>query len=81
MQKNKNLWAVVGFLLLLFGLLSLIFSMVGLQFSFMQWLDAGGRMLGFLARVGMVMAGFILLYFALSNFEGEDEEENEEDSN
>lgn len=66
MQKNKGIWSLIGFLLLTFGLLSIIFSMVGLQFSFMQWIDMAGRGIGFAIRIGMIMAGFIILYLSMT---------------
>ncbi len=69
MNKHSGLWSVIGFLMLGFGLLSLIFSMVGMQFAFMQWMDAAGRMGGFLLRLIMIIAGVIILYFANTNFE------------
>ena len=69
MYKRRGLWSVIGFLMLSLGLLSLIFSMVGMQFVFMQWMDAGGRMGGFLLRLIMIIAGVIILYFANTRFE------------
>ena len=72
MQKNKGIWSLLGFLLLSFALLSIIFSMVGLQFSFMQWIYAGGRGQGFLIRIIMVMTGFIILYLSMADFKNEE---------
>ncbi len=69
MNKRKGLWSVVGFLLMGLGLMSLVFSMVGMQFSFMQWIDAAGRMAGFLFRLVMIIAGIIILYIANTDFE------------
>jgi hypothetical protein len=71
MQKRKGLWSLIGFLLMGLGLMSLIFSMVGMQFSFMQWIDAAGRMAGFLFRLIMIIAGIVVLYLANTNFEEE----------
>lgn len=69
MKKRKGLWSIIGFVMLGLGLMSLIFSMVGMQFAFMQWMDAGGRMGGFLLRLLMIIAGIIILYFANTNFD------------
>lgn len=71
MYKRRGLWSIIGFLMLGFGLMSLIFSMVGMQFTFMQWMDAGGRMGGFLLRLITIIAGVIILYMANTNFEEE----------
>lgn len=69
MKNRKGLWSIIGFLLMGFGFMSLIFSMVGMQFSFMQWMDAGGRMIGFLLRLLMIIAGIIILYIVNTDFE------------
>ncbi|MCB0651012.1 MAG: hypothetical protein KDC85_07030 [Saprospiraceae bacterium] len=69
MFKRKGLWSIIGFLMMGLGLMSLIFSMVGMQFAFMQWMDAAGRMGGFLLRVVMMIAGIVILYLANTNFD------------
>lgn len=69
MFKRKGLWSIIGFLMMALGLMSLIFSMVGMQFAFMQWMDAAGRMGGFLLRVVMMIAGIVILYLANTNFD------------
>jgi hypothetical protein len=68
---NKNLLQIVGFVLLILGMLSLVLSFVGLQLAFLTWLNAGGQGLGLLLKVTMVVAGFVCIYLARSDFRGE----------
>lgn len=71
MLKNKTLLLVIGFLLAGTGFLAIVLSMVGLQFTFLIWLDAGGKALGFLWKILIMLAGFILIYLGGTNFENE----------
>jgi hypothetical protein len=71
MKKNAEWLSLVGFVLVTLGVGALALSLVGLRFSFLTWLDAGGNGLGFLLRLLMVVAGFMLVYVAKSNFKGE----------
>jgi hypothetical protein len=72
MIKNKGLWSIVGFLLTALGFLAIALSMVGIQFAFLTWLDATGRLFGFIAKIAMIIAGILILYLAQSDFAGED---------
>lgn len=35
--------------------------MIGVQFAFMTWMDHWGKGLGFLLRILMILAGFVLI--------------------
>lgn len=72
MKKHKGLFTFLGFILILLGLVSLILNFVGLQLSVMAWPDYFGRLAGFAIRLIFIFGGFILVYFAQSDFAGED---------
>lgn len=72
MKKNTTTLTIIGFLLFIAGFSSIVLMLVGLNLSYLQWLDAGGKLLGFVLRMLMIMAGFTLVYLAQSDFRGED---------
>ncbi len=72
MTKNRGLITLVGFLLAGTGFLALILSLVGLQLSFLTWIDAPGRLFGFVARLVMIIVGIVIIYLAQTNFKGEE---------
>ena len=53
------------------GFLSLILSMIGIQLTFLVWLDNPGRLFGFVAKILMILVGFIMVYLTRSDFKGE----------
>jgi len=65
---KKGLWVLLGFVFIAVGILSIILSMVGLQFTFLTWIDFAGKLWGFLIKIIMVMAGFIIMYLNLTNW-------------
>ena len=71
MKKNAAWLSLVGFILVTLGIGALALSFVGLRFSFLTWLDAPGHFFGFIARILMVVVGFLLVYIAKSDFKGE----------
>ena len=73
MNTNKGLITLVGFVLAGLGFLALVLSLVGVQFSFLTWIDAPGRLFGFLMRLIMIIIGIIMVYLAQTDFEGKDQ--------
>lgn len=71
MEKNKGWITLVGFLLAGTGFLALGLSLVGVKLSGLLWIDSAGPQLGFLARLLMIVGGFVLIYLGQSNFKGE----------
>ncbi len=64
MNKNKALFTLVGFLLLIIGFSALVLSLVGVQFSFLTWMDRPGLLFGFVIRLLFILAGFVIVYLA-----------------
>ena len=58
---NKGIITLIGFLLFLFGFVSLVLSMIGVQLAFLTWLDAPGRLFGFVSRLVMIIGGIVLV--------------------
>jgi len=76
MLQNKTLWTTIGFLLVVLGFLALAMSMVGLKFAFLQWMDLLGGLGSFIAKLVMILGGFVLVYMAQTDLsQSEDEEE------
>ncbi len=76
-MKNKGRWMLLGFLLVVFGLTAMVLQLVGTQWVFLQFLEIPGRLFAFVAKVLMVMAGFIIYALANTNWEEERRESEE----
>lgn len=76
-MKNKGRWMLLGFLLVVFGLTAMVLQLVGTQWVFLQFLEIPGRLFAFVAKVLMVMAGFIIFALANTNWEEERQESEE----
>lgn len=70
---KKGVLSVVGFLLLLFGLLSIILSLTGLQLSLLAWIDNLGGLLSMVIKVIMIFGGVVLMYLDIGVQDEEDE--------
>jgi uncharacterized membrane protein YcgQ (UPF0703/DUF1980 family) len=73
-MKNKGIKTLIGFLLIVFGLTSLIMELIGIQWAFLAFLQMGGRLLGFVIKIIMTVAGFMFVYFAQTDWEEEKRE-------
>jgi uncharacterized membrane protein len=69
--KYKTFWIVLGLLLVVSGITALALQLVGAQWAFLQFLEMPGRLFAFVAKLLMVMAGFILLIVANTDWERE----------
>ena len=56
-------------LLVIVGLTAMILQLVGAQWAFLQFLELPGRLFAFVAKVIMVMAGFIIIALANTNWD------------
>jgi len=62
---------VIGMSFLIFGLLSLILSVAGLQFSYMTFLDAGGKGLGLILRLIIMFSGVLITAISRTDWAAE----------
>ena len=69
----KSIYAVIGFLLIIIGMLSLILMVVGVQLSFLTWIDATGRLAGFVIRLLMIISGFVIITLSQTNWRNVDD--------
>jgi uncharacterized Tic20 family protein len=60
-MATKSVYAILGFVLIIIGMLSLILMLVGVQLSFLTWIDAFGRLGGFVIRLLMIIGGFVII--------------------
>jgi TRAP-type mannitol/chloroaromatic compound transport system permease small subunit len=67
-KRKKGILSLVGFILFILGFAALALQLLGVQFAFLTWIDAAGRLPGFLIRLAMIIGGIILLYFDQSNW-------------
>jgi uncharacterized membrane protein len=74
MQKNKNIWMLLGFLFIILGFTSLILSLVGTRWVFLGWIDALGALPAFVLKIFMVMMGVVLFVIARTDWEREHRE-------
>lgn len=77
-MKNKGLWLLLGFSLLIFGLTAIFLQIVGTQWVFLNWLEKPGHLFAFVAKVIMVMAGFAIVAIANTDWERDRRESEEE---
>lgn len=71
MKKGSSGYlTLAGFLLFLIGFSALVLMIVGVQFAFLTWIDAGGRLLGLLIRILMIIAGVVLVVYDRTDWEG-----------
>ena len=72
MTKQKIWLTVFGFLLAGTGAMALVLSFIGIQLSFLTWIDYPSKLLGFVIRLVMIMAGLVIIYLTRTDFEGND---------
>ena len=71
-MSKKGLYALIGFSLFIIGFLALFLMLVGVQLSYLTWIDAPGRLIGFLIRIGMILAGAIIIYLTQTDWNKEE---------
>jgi hypothetical protein len=76
-MKNKGLWQLFGFLLLVFGFTALVLQMVGTQWVFLGFLEIPGRLFAFVFKIVMVLAGILITVLANTDWERERQESSE----
>jgi hypothetical protein len=70
---SKGIYAFIGFVLFIVGFLALFLMLVGVQLSFLTWIDAGGRFIGFLIRMAMILGGVIMVYLTQTDWRKDDD--------
>jgi len=70
----KSIYAIIGFLLIIIGMLSLVLMLVGVQLSFLTWIDATGRLTGFVIRLLMIICGFVIITLSQTNWRNVEDE-------
>gem|GEM_PF-760733 len=76
-MKNKGLLLLLGYLLFSLGITSVIMAMVGTHWYFLGWLELLDRLLSFIIKILMVIAGVLIIVFARTDWEREKRESSE----
>jgi len=71
-QNTKTILTVLGFALLGFGFFGLCLNFVGVDFTFMYWMKSFGALPAFLIKVGMMIIGFVLIFFGQVDLDQEE---------
>ncbi|MCB0530355.1 MAG: hypothetical protein KDC61_00915 [Saprospiraceae bacterium] len=77
-MKNKGYWLLLGFLLIVCGFTAIVLQLIGVNWWFLQFLELGGRLFAFVAKILMVLAGVLTIVFAHTDWERERRESSEE---
>lgn len=70
-MKNKGRWILLGFLLVVFGITALVLELVGTQWVFLSFLEKPGPLFAFVAKIAMVIAGFLIVVLAHTDWDEE----------
>jgi len=71
MIKNRGYYLLLGYMLIVFGVSAVVMQMVGVQWAFLQFLEWGGHLVAFVAKIFFVIAGVLVIVFANTNWEYE----------
>ena len=63
---------VIGFLLLMIGIVTLFLNMVGVDLIFLDWLYRMNVGFSFAVRLGMVLIGIVMIYVAQTDWDREE---------
>ena len=77
-MKNKGYWLLLGFLLIVFGFTAIVLQLNGISWWFLHFLELGGRLFSFLAKILMVLAGVLIVVFAHTDWDRERRESSGE---
>jgi len=67
-MSKKGIYAIIGFTLFIVGFLALFLMLVGVQLSYLTWIDAPGRLVGFIIRIGMILSGAVIIFLTQTNW-------------
>ncbi len=73
-MSKKGIYAIIGFSLFIIGFLALFLMLVGVQLSYLTWIDAPGRLVGFIIRIGMILTGGIIIFISQTDWNKEEPE-------
>lgn len=59
-------------MLFLFGFMALALSLVGVQLTFLTWIDAPGKLFGFVTRLLMILGGIVIVVLTRTDWREEE---------
>lgn len=72
---NRGLWTLLGFVLFVLGFSALVLSLVGVQLTILTWLDAPGKLFGFVMRLVFILLGFVIVFLARTDWKQLEDEQ------
>ena len=72
MLKNATTITVIGFILLITGVMTLVLNIVGVDFILFEWIYRWNVAVSFLCRFFLILAGFVLIYVGQTDWDREE---------
>ena len=76
-MKNKGLWLLAGFLLIVTGITAISLQMLGISWYLLSFIDLPGRLFAFVVKILMVFFGVLIIVLAHTDWERERRESSE----
>lgn len=76
-MKHKGRWLLAGYTLFTLGITAVALQVVGSHWVMLGFLEWGGRLLSFIFKILMIMAGAIIIVLANTDWEREKRESGE----
>ncbi len=72
MLKHATTITVIGFILLITGVMTLVLNIVGVDFILFEWIYRYNVALSFLFRFLLILIGFIMIYVGQTDWKREE---------
>lgn len=79
-MKNKGYWTLLGFLCIVFGFTAIVLQLVGVSWYFLRFLEWGGRLFAFLAKLVLVIAGVMIVVLGGTDWDRERRESGDDEA-
>lgn len=70
-MKNKGLWLLLGFSMMILGFSSLAMQMIGIHWAFLIFLEWGGMLMAVILKILLAIVGILIIVFARTDWERE----------
>jgi hypothetical protein len=72
MLKHATTITVIGFILLITGVMTLVLNIVGVDFILFEWIYRWNVAVSFLFRFLLILAGFVMIYVGQTDWDREE---------
>ena len=70
---KRGIYTLIGFVLVVVGIVALVLSVVGVKLSFLVFIDKPGPTFGLVVRLMMIISGFVIAVLNTTNWKEEDQ--------